>query len=205
MEPNSYDQQESRLSLQSSEFLNLLQKRGLIEDQTISGSELQKDRRLKQSKIYHNTFLLLRHYQDICWVSESFPETLAQELDAPLKSLDVFLSVVNDTDMSSKKVESRLQSIEKSRLLSNRLNDALTVVKQRPGNGSFMYDVIYLTYIQHEVLRHQEIVDRLHISSRQYYRLREQVTNLISIRLWSVPSDVLGGWLEITTLVETFL
>ena len=43
-------------------------------------------------------------------------------------------------------------------------------------------------------------IRRLDLSSRQYYRLREEAVSIISIRLWSVPEGELkqlAGFVEI--------
>ena len=54
------------------------------------------------------------------------------------------------------------------------------------------YELIYLTYIVPEKLSHTDLLFRLDLSSRQYYRLREEAISIISIRLWSVPEEELG-------------
>ena len=65
-----------------------------------------------------------------------------------------------------------------------------------------MYELIHLTYIGTEVLTHQELLFRLNISSRQYYRMREQSFAILSLRLWSAPDKDMSAWLEILALVE---
>ena len=72
------------------------------------------------------------------------------------------------------------------------INDALTVLKKKPGNGPRLYELIYLTYIVPEKLSHTDLLFRLDLSSRQYYRLREEAISILSIRLWSVPEEELG-------------
>ena len=51
-------------------------------------------RQEKTKNSYHNT-LLLQHYRIIVWMLECFPETVAQELDKPLKNLDALLEQVD--------------------------------------------------------------------------------------------------------------
>ena len=60
----------------------------------------------------------------------------------------------------------------------------------------------YLTYIAPERLTVVEICSKLHISDRQYYRLRQQALNIISIRLWSAPAAELDSWIEVMSLLE---
>lgn len=65
-----------------------------------------------------------------------------------------------------------------------------------------LYNIIYLTYIAPERLMVVEICSELHISDRQYYRLRQQALNIISIRLWSAPAAELDSWIEVMSLLE---
>lgn len=81
--------------------------------------------------------------------------------------------------------------------------DALTVLKRKPDNGPKMYELIYQTYLAPEKLSHADLLYRLDISSRHYYRLRQQAITILSIRLWSAPSNEVDSWLEILTLLES--
>ncbi len=85
----------------------------------------------------------------------------------------------------------------------NRVNDALTVLKHKPGNGKKLYRLIYLTYIAPEQLSHTELLYRLDMSSRHYYRLRQQAITILSIRLWSSPSAEADFWLDMLTFLES--
>lgn len=146
---------------------------------------------------------MLKHYRDIVWALECFPGEVAQELDQPLKDLDALLSVV-DTQMvlGNAKLEHRLLSIRKSRLLLDRINEALTVLRHKPGNGELMYNIIFQTFITPDKPSHTDILYRLDISERHYYRLRQQAVNILSIRLWTAPAGCLDAWLELLTLLE---
>ena len=164
----------------------LLTAQGLLEDGSIADESRRKAQQERLQKLYHNTQLLLSHYRDIAWVLECFPETVAQELEEPLDKLD-----------------SRVESLRKSRLLLDRINDALTVLKKKPGNGPRLYELIYLTYIVPEKLSHTDLLFRLDLSSRQYYRLREEAISILSIRLWSVPEEELGKLVGLVEALET--
>ena len=104
--------------------------------------------------------------------------------------------------MGNRKLESRLHSLQKSRMLIDRLNEAVAILQTKPGDGPLLYDVIYTAYIQPEELGYAEIIERLNISIRQYYRLRKRAVNLISIRLWSAPSRELEILLDTVALLE---
>ena len=106
--------------------------------------------------------MLLQHYRDIVWALECFPSTIVEELDRPLDDLDALISYVDvEISLDNRKLESRIESIKKSRLLLDRVNDALTILKKKPDNGEKMYELIYLTYIAPEKLSHSELLYRL--------------------------------------------
>jgi len=198
-----YEQQERKLSGQSEAFLQMLTQRGLLEDPEINDDRIRMAAKAKNRNMYHNTKMMLRHYRDITWALECFPAHIAEELDKPLNDLDALLSLVSaEIGMGSAKMESRLMSVQKSRLLLDRFNEALTVLRKKPGNGELMYQSLYLTYITPEDLNHTEILYRLNISSRHYYRVRQQAINILSIRLWAAPAGELDAWLEVLTLLE---
>ena len=134
---------------------------------------------------------------------ECFPDTIAEELDHPLAELDALLDHMDlEMGMGNRKLESRLESVKKSRLLLDRVNEALTVLKRKPDNGPKMYEIIYLTYLAPDKLSHTDLLYRLDISSRHYYRLRGQAITILSIRLWSAPASEVDSWLEVLTLLE---
>ncbi len=57
-------------------------------------------------------------------------------------------------------------------------------------------------YIAPEKLSHHELLYRLDMSSRHYYRLRQQAITILSIRLWAAPDTGVDVWLEMLTLIE---
>lgn len=202
-EKSLYEQQERRLSGQSEAFVKMLTQRGLLEDPQINDDTVRQAAKDKKRKTFHNTQLMLRHYRDINWALECFPADIAEELDRPLADLDALISLINtEIVMDNAKLENRMMSVQKSRLLLDRVNDALTVLRHKPVTGELMYQSLYLTYITPENLSHTEILYRLNISSRHYYRIRQQAINIISIRLWAAPAGELDAWLEVLTLLE---
>jgi hypothetical protein len=203
LDKSLYEAQERHLSVQSESFLKMLAKRGLVEDQDISDEKIRQAQKDKKRNAYHNTQLMLQHYRNITWALESFPAQIADELDRPMNDLDALLSLINaEIGMDNVRLENRLQSVQKSRLLLDRFNEALTVLKQKPGNGETMYNILKETYLIPEKLKHNDILYRLNISTRHYYRLRQQAISILSIRLWATPTAELDAWLEVLTLVE---
>lgn len=194
---------QNEFSPQTEQLIALLERRGIVEDPSIVNEKARHAEQALRRNMYHNTQMMLKHYRDIVWALECFPEQVAEELDRPLKDLDALLSMV-DTQlaMGNTRLEHRMLSIKQSRLLLDRINDALTVLRQKPGNGEMMYNIIFQTFVTPDKLTHQEILYRLDISDRHYYRLRQQAVNILSIRLWTAPVGCLDAWLEILTLLE---
>ena len=65
---NLYEQQENKLSAQSEAFIDMLTKRGILEDQNIDDEKIRQAEKQKKRNMYHNTMLMLQHYRDITWV-----------------------------------------------------------------------------------------------------------------------------------------
>ena len=168
----------------SVEVLKILTNRGIIGDGRIQNEKARAAQQKKRKKAYHNTELLLKQYKNIAWMIECFPDTVAEELEQPLGDIDNVIERLDfEMTMENHKIENRLESIRKTRLVLDRVNDALTVLKKKPEDGERLYELIYLTYIAPESLNHNELLYRLNLSSRHYYRLREQAISIISIRL----------------------
>ena len=194
---------EHRPPPQAERMLELLERRGIVEDPEITGEKRRKAEQELRKNMYHNTQVMLKNYREIVWALESFPERVAEELNQPLEDLDHLLDAVDlRLAMGDTKLEHKLLSIKKSRLLLDRVNDALTVLRQKPGNGEQMYNVIFQTFITPDKLSHANILYRLNLSDRHYYRLRQQAVNILSIRLWTAPTGCLDAWLEVLALLE---
>lgn len=159
-----YEQQESKLSEQSAAFIELLTKRGILEDARIDDDRVRQAKKEKKKNMYHNTFLLLQHYRSILWTLECFPANVAEELDRPLQDLDTLLDRLDlELGLNNRKLESRMESIRRSRLLVDRLNEAVSILKTKPVNGHKMYDIIYMTFLGPDKLTHEELLYRLDI------------------------------------------
>lgn len=202
-EKNTYQQQEERLQAQSDAFVELLTKRGILADHRISDERIRTAQQERRKASYHNTEMLLKHYRTVVWQLESRPGVIAEELNRPFDSIDQMIRQL-DVDMArgDRRREQELASVQKSRMLIDRVNEALTVLKNKPENGERLYELIYLTYIGTEKLSHRELLYRLNMSSRSYYRLREQAITILSIRLWAAPTTEADFWLDMLTLLE---
>ena len=190
--------------LQPEVVLDMLAKRGLIAENGADPERIKKAKQEQKKQAYHNTELLLKHYRTMAWLLECMPNTIAAELDERFETVDELIGKL-DVEMAygNKKLESRLQNVQKTRLLLDRVNEAITVLKRKPGDGQRLYDLIYLTYITPEPLTHPELLYRLNTSSRQYYRWREQAINILSIRLWAAITKQGDFWLEMLTILDS--
>lgn len=185
------------------DILNLLVQRGAMEDKRIVNARIRSDKQRKNEKAYHNTELLLRHYRDIVWLMECFPDTVEEELEERFENIDEMIEKL-DLEMArnNHRIENRMKNLESTRLMLDRINEALTVLRKKPHDGERLYELIKLTYINAEVLNHNELLFRLNISSRQYYRMKDQALAILSLRLWAAPDREVGTWLDVLNLLE---
>ena len=194
------DNKPLRTASNAEAVLSFLRDRGVLEDESITPQQVEAK---KQKQAYHNTLLLLTNYRNILWQTESELETVAAELNLPLQKLDAVLSRIDaEIGMENRRLELRLERLAKTRQLLDRINDALTALKYKPGNGQLLYDLIYMTYIAEEKMLQSDVLFRLNISRRHYYRLKEQAISIISLRLWSAPSADLDLWLELVSMLS---
>lgn len=183
--------------------IQFLTHRGILGDTRIDDERARAIKQQKTKNAYHNTPLLLKHYRTIAWLLECFPDTIAQELDQPFDRLDELIDRLDmEMAIGNKKLENRLAGIEKSRMILDRVNEALTILKKKPEDGQKLYELIYLTFIAPETLNHSELLYRLNLSSRHYYRCREQAINILSLRLWSSPAKEVDFWLELLAVLD---
>ena len=201
--PSLYDAEEQLLQEHSVHFVEYLQRKGVLEDAEISDEKIRKAQKSRAKKAYQNTEVMLAQYRLIVWTLECVPGELAQELDVPLRDVD---SLVEKLDLQStlqnKRFEYRINAMMKTRYLVDRIHEALSVLKQKPINGDQLYAVIYTTYIDPIERTHEDILEILNLSDRTYYRLRREAITIMSIRLWSAPSEDTASWLEVLTIIE---
>ena len=202
--PTMYDDQEALILKQSSSFVEFLMRAGMLEDPQIDDEKVRKAKKSTMQKAYHNTEALLNQYRLIVWVLECAPGELAQELMTPVQDIDRLAEKIDlATTLGDKRVESRVNAMMKTRFLVDRVHDALSVLRQKPGNGEQLYSVIYTTYIDPVERKNDEIIDLLHLSARTYYRLRREAITIMSVRLWSAPTGDIDTWLEVLTLLQS--
>ena len=138
-----YERQEEKIRSQSDAFIQFLTKRGLLGDSDIDDETMRSIQQEKNKVRYHNTELLLKQYRNIAWMVECFPGTIAMELDEPFEQLDQLLDRIDlEVVMGNRKLESRIESIQKTRSMLDRVNEALTILQKKPENGERLYQII---------------------------------------------------------------
>lgn len=187
---------EEQNRLQTDTVIKMMLEKGLLSDVQIDSTHIRAARQKRMRTAYHNTLMLLKNYRNIVWLMKCFPGAIAAELDQPFQNLDKLIDGVDiEMAIGNKKLENRVEGIKKSRLLIDRVNEALTVLKKKPENGELLYELLYLTYINPNKTDFKTILVKLNISSSQYYRLRDVAINIVSIRLWASPSSEIDYWL----------
>ena len=122
----AYKQEEDRIVAHSEAFIELLVRRGILGDQKIDNEKIRIAQQEKKKNTYHNTLMLLKHYRTIAWMLECFPDSIAEELDQPFGGLDELIDRIDiESSLDNKKLESRIAGIQKSRILLDRVNEAL--------------------------------------------------------------------------------
>lgn len=199
-----FEAQEKCLSDRTSKFLEYLARRGLLPDRKATDKESAIRRQEIAQKAYHNTELLLHNYREIVWALETTPDQIASELEMPFATLDELIARIDlESVLGNKRVESRLISVAKSRILVDRMNEALSVLRKKPKVGEELYRIIYKTFVDPNfngtVL---DLLYQLNLSKRKYYELRKKAIRLISLRLWSAPNQEIDMWLEVLMMVQ---
>ena len=142
--------------------------------------------------------LLLKNYRTIAWMVECFPETIAEELERPFETVDKLLDEMEvAANFGNRKQDYRVAAVAQTRMLIDRINEALTILKRKPENGQKLFSLIYMTFIGPEKLSIQELTYRLDLSTRQYYRIKREAITVLSLRLWAASDPIVDLWLDI--------
>lgn len=200
----NYEEEEQNLAARSAAFVQYLTRRGFLISQKNLNEDAERRRQEFAKKAYHNTELLLESYRDIVWTLEHMPEQIASELQMPFATLDELIERVDlEIALNNKRLEERINSIVQSRVLIDRINEALTVLKTKPKEGKELYDIIYHTYIAPEAYETVwELFRKLNLSKRKYYEHRKRAIRLVSLRLWSAPDKEINMWLDVLTILD---
>lgn len=199
----NHAEEEMKLSGNEKRFIDFLLNSGYLADPKIENQEVREKRQEDNRKIYHNTQLMLQHYRDLAWVLEGIPSELKAELDIPFADLDTLISRLDlELSLNNRRLESRIDALIKSRALVDRLNEAISFLRTKPGEGELLYQIIYHTYIGKKPENFYEVIDKVGLSKSRYYTLRKRAITMIGVKLWSVPDEKLELWLELLSYFE---
>ncbi len=80
-----------------------------------------------------------------------------QELEAPFENFDRMVDRLDlEMAIGNKRMESRLEAAARSRLLLDRFNEAMAVLRKEPTRGEKLYQLIYTAYLAPEKLKLEE-------------------------------------------------
>lgn len=199
----NHAEEEMKLSGNEKRFIDFLLSSGYLADPKIENQEVRAKRQEDNRKIYHNTQLMLQHYRDLAWVLEGIPSELKAELDIPFADLDTLISRLDfELSLNNHRLESRIYALIKSRMLMDRLNEAINFLKTKPDEGELMYQIIYYTFIGEKMNSVYDILNKIGIAKTRYYKLRKKAITMISVKLWTVPDMKLELWLELLSYFE---
>ena len=124
---SEYEELEQRLIEKDAQFREYFTTTGVIGDQKIKDPKKRESQQKKRRRLYQNTQVLMENYQTIVWVVQNFPETIAEELNEPFEEVDNLIERVDlEFSLENQRLENRIRSISKSRVLIDRVNEALT-------------------------------------------------------------------------------
>ena len=119
-----YEAQEKCLSTKTTKFMEYLIRRGVLPDRNLVDQESAARRQEIAQKAYHNTELLLQNYRELVWALETTPDQIASELEMPFATLDELIDRIDlESALGNSKVENRLISVAKSRVLIDRIHE----------------------------------------------------------------------------------
>ena len=197
---NIYDisRQDKNIREEARKIADYLVSSGLIPDMRIRDEHIREVIQKKNELQYHNTKLLLEQYREIAWQLQYAPYEIAEELDWTCKDAEEVIKALNCELLRGNKIlEYRIDRLEHSVQMFQALNEALTVLKERPDDGEVCYQILYMIYIQPEKKPIEAIREEFGVSTATFYRLRSKGIKRVSNRLWySLPSRQIGMLVE---------
>ena len=90
----------------------------------------------------------------------------------------------------------------KSRVLLDRINEAIAFLRTKPSEGELLYKIIYETYIADKKDSIFDVMDELNLSRARYYDLRKKAINMIGMKLWNAPDANFEVWMELLSIFD---
>ena len=193
---------EIQVSPEAREMINLFVRGGLLANAEIADQKIRDFKQKKNRDLFHNTGVLLNLYRKLSWILICFPENVAAELDIPFKDIDHLIERLDvEWSYGNKVIDNRMEGLMKTRMIIDKINNAVEMQKGNPDGGMKIYQLLYLQFIAPEKLTTSEIAYRLDVSERQYFRLKKKAITAISNILWGSNKEV-DFWIEIISILD---
>lgn len=149
-----------------------------------------------ENPLYHNTWKLLKKYRDVVWSLELSVQQIKNNFQLEYgSSIEDFLDSIYlaGADLAGGNFEHHAKCIERSHQMLKLVESAVNLLRSKHKNGEAYYWILYYTFLSSQQLRNEDIIDTLtphirNISSRTYYRKRQEAIEALSSVLWGYTS-----------------
>ena len=151
----------------------------------------------RYSPMFHNTWKLLRRYRDVVWSLETTVQQVRNTFRIEYgSSIEEFLDSIYlaGADLAGTDIEHHAKSIERSHQMLQLVQSSIELMRNKHKCGEQYYWILYYTFLSpQEYESIAEVIDHLRphihdISSRTYYRKRDQAVETLSSILWGYTS-----------------
>jgi len=196
--PSNYltPQEEHSLSRLSDEFISRLISAGVVLDPQIEDADMQKVEQEKHKSCYRCTKLLMEKYRRIVYKISSSTLKIDKELNAPFAVVDKVIDFV-DTEyiFREKSMESKMSRLSESRAIIDRVNLALTQLKNDPEYFVY-YDALKLAYINPEKITFKQAAAEMGVCERTFKRYIQRGLEELTTLLWTTEDVEMSLLLE---------
>ena len=155
---------------------------------------VEQDDELTRTWCYHNTKKLLQKYRNVLMCMALAMDDLEEDcmgtLGVRFSNLNDFAAQM-DVDLSGTKLESRIRSMERNRLMIQYINNAIQGMRRIDKNGEEYYWILYYKYLSTEerCANDAAVVECLHnkglpVSTSTFYRRLNAAIETLSGILW---------------------
>lgn len=137
--------------------------------------------------IYHNTKLLLQLYSKVLWrIEHSLKEMDTECFYLNKNSLAEAIGSLLDmnTDLDRLNLESRLESLDVSRVILELINKALILLGTYPEKGERCFDILNKMYIINYRYSENEMLEYLNIGRTTFYKEKKEAIHMLGVILW---------------------
>lgn len=158
---------------------------------------VKSDWKLRQ---YQNAVSLLEHYRDSKWAISRNITDVAKEhglnvvgdlLHDNINALVKEISDAQGCERDIMQLESVIRSSELSVKMLQYVDFALECIKEYPGGGQEMYDVLFNTYVSNDTIQlpdGRHVYEFMKLSKSTYYKIRRRALELFSGCIWGRAS-----------------